>query len=92
MPLLLLGHAGGVIKSRCRLLRCISPLTRCVIRCDALFLVALGGWSQPIDATLIENRKDIGRVLISEKCRLGLTAARETGSFGIAGSWDLESD
>jgi hypothetical protein len=32
------------------------------------------------------NRKDSERVLMSEKCRLGLTAARETGSFCIASS------
>jgi hypothetical protein len=39
-----------------------------------------------VDATLIMNSKDSERVLMSEKCRPGLTAARETGSFGIAGS------
>jgi len=48
--------------------------------------VRLVRWSQPVDATLIENRKDRERVLMSEKCRPGLTAARETGRFGIAGS------
>ena len=47
---------------------------------------AIGGWSQPVDAALIMNRKDSERVLMSEKCRAGLTAARETWSFGIAGS------
>ena len=54
--------------------------------CDARPDHTYGLWSQPVDATLIVDRKARERKLMSEKCRPELTAARETGSFGIAGS------
>ena len=40
-------------------------------------LSAIGVWSQPVDATPILNRRDRDYVLMSEKCRQGLTAAEK---------------
>jgi chaperonin GroEL len=37
----------------------------------------IGGWSQPVDATPILHRRDRDYVLMSEKCRPGLTAAEK---------------
>ena len=39
--------------------------------------VCLQRWSQPVDATPILNRRDREYVLMSEKCRQGLTAAEK---------------
>ena len=44
---------------------------------DVCFLVAIGGWSQPVDATPDLNGRDREYVLISAKCRQGLTAAEK---------------
>ena len=38
---------------------------------------AVTRWSQPVDATPILNRRDRDYVLMSEKCRQGLTAAEK---------------
>ena len=39
--------------------------------------IPLCRWSQPVDATPILNRRDRDYVLMSEKCRQGLTAAEK---------------
>ena len=44
---------------------------------NARAMSAFGGWSQPVDATPILNRRDRDYVLMSEKCRPGLTAAEK---------------
>ena len=59
------------------LLRCIWQLLALSGQTDPLSLSAVGVWSQPIDATPILNRRDRDYVLMSEKCRQGLTAAEK---------------
>jgi hypothetical protein len=60
------------------LLRCIWQLLALSGQTDPLSLSAVGVWSQPIDATPILNSKDRDYVLMSEKCRQGLTAAEKS--------------
>jgi hypothetical protein len=48
--------------------------------------------AQPVDATLILNRRERECVLMSEKCRRGLTGARETGALASLAAGDLEGD